>query len=237
MKKTRVHMAALALLLSALLGGCGDVPYELTETEEAVIVNYSAHIVAKYNAYQAEGLAYVYPEEETETEEPAAEDVQDGEDTEAAEDAEITPQAPDVQYPESTLADLFGQAGIELDYVGARLASSYTQDDYYLLEPDAGKQYLVLGIDVTNVSTVPARIDYLSMAPKFEAYPGGGVEAKSMNTLLTNDFTVLEATLAPGETRETVILFQVPAETASLDMLVLAANNGTGDYRINLENE
>ena len=234
MSRLRVWAAVAALGMATLLGGCGDALYGLTKTEEAIIVNYSAHIVTKYNSYQSEGLSYVFPEEETE--EP-----QKPQDTGTAEDGtevqEPVLQDPVVNYPLATLDELFGQTGIKLNYVGARLTSNYTQDDYYALYPDEGKQYLVIGVDVINTGVTPTILDMLSMGPKFEVLLRGDVRAKSERTLLLEDFTVLEATLAPGETRETVILFQVPATVTSLEAMILTGSDGTGNYQIILQNE
>lgn len=232
MKKSGVWAAAAALLMAMLVGGCGDAPYELTTSEEAIIVNYSAHIVTKYNTLQAEGLTFVFPTEETETEERY-----EGTDAgaEAEEPTEQVPQDPVVEFPSATLDEVFGQAGISLRYVGARLATNFTQDDYYALYPDEGMQYLVIGIDVINTETVPASYNMLNADPQFKVLLRGDVSAKAERTMLLDDFTVLEAVLAPGETRETVVLFQVPADTYSLEAMVLTANNGTGNYQIILE--
>ena len=237
MSRLKVGAAVAALAMAILLGGCGDALYELTKTEEAIIVNYSAHIVTKYNSYQAEGLSYVFPEEETEDPEKPEHLQDEGETGDGADVQEPVPQDPVVDYPQATLDELFGQTGIKLNYVGARLTSNYTQDDYYALYPDDGKQYLVIGVDVTNTGVTPTILDMLTMEPKFEVLLRGDVRAKNERTLLLEDFTVLEATLAPGETRETVILFQVPATVTSLEAMVLVGNGGTGNYQIILQNE
>ena len=63
MRKTKLQMTMVALMAAMLMGGCGEEPYELTDQEEELIVNYSAHVVTKYNTYQKEGLSYVWTEE------------------------------------------------------------------------------------------------------------------------------------------------------------------------------
>ena len=67
----KVLLSGLLLLSAGALYGCGETPYELEPNEEAIIVNYAAHIVAKYNMKQPEGYQYVYIPEDDET---AAED-------------------------------------------------------------------------------------------------------------------------------------------------------------------
>lgn len=67
MKRTGMRLTAVAAVTALLLGGCGEQPYSLTEDEEGMIVDYSAHAVAKFNTSQPDGLANVSRnEQETE---------------------------------------------------------------------------------------------------------------------------------------------------------------------------
>lgn len=45
MKRTGMRLTAVAAVTALLLGGCGEQPYSLTEDEEGMIVDYSAHAV------------------------------------------------------------------------------------------------------------------------------------------------------------------------------------------------
>lgn len=243
MRKSKVQMTTAALMAVLLLGGCGEAPYELTEKEENVIVNYAAHVVTKYNSYQKEGLAYVEPED---TEEAAG--VED-----SAENAPVsdtpennTPEAGDIAGGEASvlesaalaasLADLFGAPGLEFDYVGARLSDSYVEDTYFAMYPDEGKQYLILGIDITNVGDAPAVVSYTTEASAFQVVVNHEITSSAETTILPEDFAIFEGTLQPGETRETLLLFQVPVSVTSVDSLDLVVSAGE-NYRIILENE
>lgn len=243
MRRSKVQMTTAALMAVLLLGGCGEAPYELTEQEENVIVNYSAHVVAKYNRYQKEGLAYVVPgtEDEADAEEMPTEDG-----TEASVPENGTPEgstsaagtdteAAEVLQP-ATLSDLFGLPGLEIDYIGARLSDSYMEDTYYAMYPDEGKQYLVLGIDITNTAEVPVEIDYLTATSKFQVTVNNEVTSEAEITILTEDFSTFEGSVEPGETKETVLLFQVPVTITSVDDLELIVSAGD-NYQIILENE
>ncbi len=243
MRRTKLRMTMATLLAAVLLGGCGEEPYTLTEQEEALIVDYSAHIVTKYNTYQKEGLSYVWPEETEEagtelTEEPVEESTE-GIGVEPGTQAPVPDGAAengDTAYVPATLTELFGGSGVELDYVGARLESSYVKSAYYAQYPDAGKQYLVLGIDITNTGTVPVKLDYVTDTTEFQATLNDEVTSSAEITILTEDFSTFEGTLAAGETRETVLLFQVPATITSIEKVGLNAIGDT-NYQIILENE
>ena len=172
MRRTRIKMMAAVMAATMLLGGCGDALYDLTDDEENVIVNYAAHIVTKYNTYQREGLTYVSPEEPEETQEdvtvPQTPETQDASETGTAASAEDTAPAVSVAAAGSaSLDELFGADGIQMTYAGAQLAPGYMEGDYYEMTPDAGKQYLVLSIDVTNTGADGVGLDVLSVSPKF----------------------------------------------------------------------
>lgn len=242
MRKTKLQMTMAVLMAAVLLGGCGEEPYALTEQEEELIVNYSAHIVTKYNTYQKEGLSYVWPEETEEVEqEPAPEQGTEQVDSEAEAQTPVPGGGTEQTEAEhavatATLAELFGAPGVELRYVGARLADSYMESAYYAQYPDSGKQYLILGIDITNTGDEAVMLDYLSMGTQFQVTLNDEITSAAEITVLTEDFSVFEDTLEAGETRETVLLFQVPAAVVSIEKVNLVAVGDT-NYQIILENE
>lgn len=248
MRKSKVQMTMAALMAVMLLGGCGEAPYELTEKEEDVIVNYAAHVVTKFNSYQKEGLTYVDLEdtEETAGEEGDAKDapVSDTPESDAPEDH--VPESENTTGGEASglesvgitasLADLFGAPGLQIDYVGARLSESYIEDSYFAMYPDEGKQYLILGIDITNVGETAADVSYLTEASSFRVSVNHEITSSAETTILPEDFAVYEGTLQPGETAETILLFQVPVSVSSVNSLDLVVSAGE-NYRIILENE
>ena len=226
MRRTKVQMTTAALMAAMLLGGCGEAPYELTEAEENVIVNYSAHVVTKYNTYQKEGLTYVWDEdteeEETEVAEVVAENTQEAatEDTADAsgESVEVA-ETETPSLPTATLYDLFGEPGLEVNYVGARIAENYVEDDYYVMNPDTNKNFLILGIDITNTSEVP-------VDASFEVTLNGTTYATAETSLSLGDFSTFDGIVASGQTKETILLFQVPAEVTSVESIKLVVTVG-----------
>lgn len=228
MRRAKVQMTAAALLAAMLLGGCGEEPYDLTENEKNVIVNYSAHVVTKYNAYQKEGLTYVWPEEEEETESLAEQTTEPETPETQGADAQTPDVAAETATPvnaaaQATFSELFGggTAELQFSYVGARLDSSYMERDYFAMYPDAGNYYVILGIDVTNTSEAPVNLDNLSKKPEFSVVVNGAVKSPAEMTLLDSDFSTFQGMLMAGETREMVLIFQVPDTVVSLDTLEL----------------
>lgn len=237
MKKKTVRIAAMAAA-GLMLTGCGDAAYNLTDNEERIIVDYAAHMVTKYNSWQKEGLTYVDLEPETEmpdTEAPA--------ETPAEQEPELTeqevPGSPGM--PEggeeaagmtAGLQDLFGMEGISVAYVGARLDASYMEASYYAVQADPGHTYLILGIDITNTSEQEIALDYLARQPHFSATVNEEVRSPAEVTILTEDFATYTGTLSAGETKETVLLFQVPESIQSVESLNLEVSVDGNNYQI-----
>lgn len=236
MKISKVQITAAAAIAALLLGGCGVAPYELTKSEENIIVSYSSHIVSKYNTYQNEGLSWIDPESTEIAEEQVSEtEPQETESLETGESAEGSGTAESGMAAEpqtATLNELFGMQGIQLDYVGARLTDSYVQDSYYAMNPDAGKVYLVLGIDITNTGEMDVEVDNLAFSPQFKVIVNDEVEASNGMTLLLEDFAYFQETLSTGMTKETVLLFQIPNTVTQIDSLILEATVNGNTYQI-----
>ena len=245
MRRTRVQMTIAAMMAAALMSGCGEEPYELTENEQKLIANYSAHIVTKYNTCQNEGLSVVQtPVEENGTEEtevpeestqiPATEETETVQQEQTAE-PEGTETSAETAHTPATLDELFGGQNIVLTYAGAELTDSYMEGSYYALYPDTGRQYLDLRIDVANTGTEPAEVDYLSVMPQFQVKLNGDITSPSEQTVLPADFAALDLTLQAGETEEAVLLFQIPADVETVEGVELLVTTD-GNYQIVLEN-
>lgn len=241
MSKIRFVMAAAVAAI--LLGGCGEKPYTLTEEEQNIVVDYSAHVVAKYNTSQKEGLSYVAASdtqipletekvEQAQTEETSQNSGSTGENgfdvTESTEASQETGNTP------ATLSELFGKDDIEITYTGATLDENYMESTYYSMDASAGKQYLVVGIDITNNGSAEAQVDNMTLAPAFSITAGTDVSVSQETTVLLKDFSTYQGTIAAGATQSTVLLFEVPdtvTETANLALYVSVSGAG---YQITL---
>ena len=61
--KKKISLPVMAVAAILLLGGCGTQMYDLSEDEENLVVQYSAHILAKYNIEQKDGMTAASSEE------------------------------------------------------------------------------------------------------------------------------------------------------------------------------
>jgi predicted nucleic acid-binding Zn-ribbon protein len=242
MKKSKSGSTILCGVLLAgvlMLTGCGEEPWELTDNEQDIIVNYAAHIVAKYNVKQPEGYTYVYQSDEDEDEtdaEPEADEAEVAEDEtgEAAEpedkdtadaqedqEQEIQEQTDDSAEAVS-LSEALGLVNVQAVYTGAQIC-----DNYDSVVPEAGKELLILHVTLQNNTSEEQPCDLMSELPVFRAVVNGTVETTSELTILTENLATWETPIAAGASEDAIILFQVQAgqisEVEQLKLQVSAA--------------
>lgn len=243
MRKIKEKVLVICVIGTFLFSGCGTAPYELTEAEEDIIVNYSAHVVSKFNTYQGDGLTYVNQQIE-EAEEEVPEKIET--ETETEESVEHTleggaiPEG-DTDEPvgqSASLGDVFGTDGLAISYLGYELRPDYMENDVYSVNAGAGKQYLILNIEIANAGETEISLDNLDTEPSFDVNfvsdSGDNLTASAYTTLLLNDFSTYEKTIMPQETEQAVLLFEVPDTITSAEQIRLQVQiNGTY-YEINL---
>ena len=236
-------LLSVALLLGVLiLTGCGEEPYELQDDERAVIVNYAAHIVAKYNVRQPEGYRYVYqsPEDEAAGEEDLPQDVpaEDNEEEEQQLDdqtqedqpADGKDDAPVKEQPAVTLSEALGLKGVQAVYTGAELT-----DHYGTVVPSSGKKLMILHVTLQNPTGKARKCDILSMFPQFRARVNGTLDTTAELTILPENLSTWEEKIPAGGSADTVILFQVDEQTvASVEQLELRVTVGEKSSRVEL---
>ncbi len=244
MKRTMRKKCLLCSVLFAgmlALTGCGETPYELEDNEREIIVNYAAHIIAKYNKKQPEGYRYVYvPEEEEEEPEEQPEDVKDGESPDTPEDGQTDTAADDgtqkpeepageeAQEPSVTLSEALGLTDVRAVYTGAELT-----DRYDAMMPEAGKKLMVLHVTLQNDGSGDVDLDMVSMLPTFRAIVNGTEETSSELTILPDDLGTWEGTVPAGGSVETVIFFQISdPQITSVQQLEMKVTAGEKTSRV-----
>ena len=222
MHKKSILLLAIALAASMLLSGCGTKMYELTDEEQEVIVTYAAYILAKHNRSQKDGLIYVSPDlyqdvvpEEPDSEEPDSEEPQEP-DTSVPDSGDGQPDIPidNAQTQGSvTFAQAIGQADvIEATYKGFYLTNNYKEGNYYSIDAKAGRKLAMVEVTLHNPTEGEVYVDALSQGVKFKACFDGSTWITQDSTLLLFDLSTYQGTLAPGESVDTVLMFEIPLE-------------------------
>ena len=243
MTKSTKRKSLLSVVLLAgvlVLTGCGEEPYELQDNEREIIVNYAAHIIAKYNVKQPEGYRYVYesPEDEADVTEEQPQDPQQEETQQTDSDTDGQPQedtstdsadsAGGEEQPSVTLSEALGLKDIQAVYTGTELT-----DRYGTVVPDSGKKLMILHVTLQNRTGKAKKCDILSLLPVFRAKVNGTQEVTAELTILPENLRTWEEKIPAGETVDTIILFQVKEDAVtSVDQLELEVTAGEKTSRV-----
>ena len=155
------------------------------------------------------------------------------------EGGEIT-ETTEVEEPanETTLDSVFADMGLTFTYLGNEVTASYMEDDTYAVNASLGKNLLVLKLKVENLTEEAIIVDNMAVADEYSAKyvmeSGKTYNAKSVMTLLLNDFTTYEGTIEPQAALEMVIVFEIPLETTAVEEVELKIKKSGENFQINL---
>ena len=240
MKVSRMKITAVLLTAAFTLTGCGDSLYVLTPEEEAEIVSYVAHTVAKFNTYQQDGEVFVPPEVPEDEEEPEEDTViqetgQEPEisdtETEAADTAGNTEGSEEASV---TLTEALDLGVVAAEFAGSSLCTTYDKSEVYAVDADPGQQLLVLKVNLHNQVDQDLHIDILAMTPEFRAVINGDRTVAAQTTILPNDLSTYQQDILAGATNETVLLFQIPLEIQEISSIQLKISMNGNHYTVNV---
>lgn len=231
--RKKSNMLVCALVMMLVLSGCGEEMIPLSDGEEEKVVSYAAHVVGKYNGKQREGLVYISEpkkeettgeedktEEKTEETEESQEEV--SQQDEKSEDSSDDVQQHEAEEPQEetrtdtvSWSEALGLGDVAAQYTGFDLTSSYIEGDYYALNAEPGKTFLVMHVDMTNNAAEAMNCNLLSAGPVFTLTVNDMNRVEAETTILLNDLSTYVGNLEVGQTVSTVLLFQVDEAVAS----------------------
>lgn len=209
MKLRKILLLSVLTVFTVVLSGCAEKLTELTPSERDAIVSYSAHLVTKYNSNQKKG--FVYLDEET---------IQKMK-TSKQSSTPVTPIIPTDSSNQNgnqtgsttksvTAKEAMGIAGINAVITGINLADSFMgANGAFDITPSEGMKLLWLNIQLTNETNAPIMVDVLSSEMRFTIQVNGKAESGSMVTILDNDLTTIQKSMAAGEKLDTTLFFLV----------------------------
>ncbi len=251
-------MLISVLVLAMLLCGCDKV-IGLSDAEEAAIAEYAAELLLKYDKFyetkfiEGEELSMtteaepdeddteVSTEATTEASTEASTDIsteQNSEDNSTEEGTDTTTEASTepIVEGETDIAKILGIAGVSTTYNNYQICERYPAMDkngeFMYLEATNGMKLIVVEFDMTNTTDAPVDIDLLNVDVKYSIVMNQSKAAKSMLTILMDDLSTYQGTLAPTTTQKAVLVFQIADNLVSqvrvLQVRVLY--NGSENY-------
>lgn len=244
----------LATCLTLSLTGCGNAIAELTDEEAEVVGEYAAVTLLKYDANHRSRLVdtdMVIAQMERDAQRAArkaaaAEETASSEADTGSESGSGEAETTVVEQPASSeeitadLDEVFAiPEGVNLVYTGYTTADTYPEDDslgsYFTLDASAGKKLLVLYFMVTNDSDADVAVDTFSANATCRISVNDGVYHRSLQTMLPNDLSAYQSTLAAGSGETLVLLAEIDEETAGeITSMSFRLKNDGIEYTIKL---
>ena len=203
------------LLCGAMLlfTGCGEEPYNLSDEDQAKVADYVAHVVTKYNGSQSEGLIAIEPEEIQPEEETKAETTKETEEEESAKKQEKKDASVETKTETVSLKKALKlETGLDASFTRYDLMDSYVESDYFAMNAMSGKTYLVIHINLT-AEGADTSCDMLSKNLNFRAVINGEKEVGAQTSILLNDLSTYQGTIAQGSPQDCVLLFETEKES------------------------
>lgn len=238
------HRLGIIGIMAAILplSACGVSGPELTEEQNAQIVEYAAGLMLKYDENYHSRL-----EEETD-EEPAEEPAEPVEQPkeEEQEEAPVDVESPEeeiVQEQEEmadkSIEEFCGIEGAAISYTGYEAKDIYpeaTGDDLvFAMNASEGCKLIVLNFNVQNIGSQDLNLDMLSIGTKFKISLNEDSPKYALTTMLENDLASYIGTIPAGGSENLVLICELPEEEAgSIETVRLFMRNGSEEARLTL---
>ncbi len=246
-KKTGIIMA---VCMGVLLSGCaGSIP-ELSEQENAIVAEYAAGLLLKYDKNYSGELPLAPPphveesmpeQPEAPAEEPVPEETQQPvEEVPVQEEGIQELPEPKPEQEPMDIASFLGLQGIDITYTGYEVVPSYTDSTSaggsiaFSLDATPGSQLLVANFALTNNSGEDAMVDIFNKNVRFRLVLNESNRKPALFTMLLNDLSIYKDTVAAGETKQVVIICEIAEEEAAIEGLSLYMTGDAGSAQVPL---
>lgn len=234
-------------MTACILTGCGNVIPELSEEEASLVATYAADSVLKYSKYNESRLmdtekeAVRREELEKKVAEVREKMLKEEQEEENGGGAGGNGSSSAQGEGAADMASFIGIDGFTVSYTGYELHKSYPPDEQeweLTIDATTGMNLLILKFNVTNTGGEPAVLDVLSKNIRFhidgKTQEGEAIGGTALMTMLLTDFAFAQDELAPGESREYVLMIQVDESITAINSLSLFMKKGEESMTVNL---
>lgn len=221
------------LLISVYLVGCVSAT-ELPAKQEEVVIDYMANMVLKHDSNMDYNIEYVYvptlppkvtvPPKATDT--PTESDSPTG-------DNQSTKKPTVTVKPDDTTTDnpsvVLGISGISIEVKGYEIRKSYSLGDSFILEPNEGKNLMMVEFSLTNKGEQDKQVMLTAQMVDYGVEINGKDTLYPLMTALENDLLYLDKNIKTGESAEAVLVFQVD-ESVKIESVKLTMKNEKEKY-------
>ena len=242
------------MIISTILCGCGAKVPELSETEEAVVVEYATNLLVKYSsvadrtllnkaeleveiAKEAEEKERLLKTKEMEKAYLQSANGNKVEDTTNNTDKEETSEA--VSVPQKTVSEVVAEDSISINYASYSFSASYpdnsTEEFFLAMDATDGKQFCVVKFQVENLSAAEKELNMLNKQIRYSLRIDGGKVIQAQSTLLMDDLSSYVGTIPANGKEQMVLIFEVPDDLSQIGSLDLIMKDSNGENVLTLQ--
>ena len=221
--KKYIYCVAMSILTMTLLTGCGT-GVKLSEEENAMVAEYMAMMLLKYDAYYEDGLIYAEAAE-TSKDEFVPSDITEDTNTEGEKTTTNSPV---------TLDDVFKEDKYRVKYLSVKEYDTYKEPEnaYYFVEAPAGCKLAVVEFAIENITEGDVAV---SLADKGIVYEFVlGASKKPLLTALMGDLQYYNETIKKGESKVGVVVFAVD-KNADISKGSVVVKSREATYKIDVK--
>lgn len=129
-----------------------------------------------------------------------------------------------------SIADILGAKDFSIEYSDFEVVDSYpdgVEDVFFSMDATSGNQLLVVGFNVTNLSSQDNELDVFNVDPTFKLSVNGGKYSSVFKTfILEDDLSLFLGNFSANQTQRLVLVTEIPKGT-SVDSLGLRVTVGS----------
>lgn len=238
------HRLGIIGIMAAVLpvSACGVSGPELTEEQNAQVVEYAAGLMLKYDENYHSRLEEEIEEEPAEEPAEPMEQPKEEEPEEALADVDTSEEGTVQESEEEadkSIEEFCGIEGVVISYAGYEAKDVYpeaTGDDLvFAMNASAGCKLIVLNFNVQNTGSQDLNLDMLSLGTKFKISLNGASPKYALTTMLENDLASYIGTIPAGGSENLVLICEIPeGEEGSIETVKLFMRNASEEARLTL---
>lgn len=234
----KIVSAFIIIGMIVCLTGCSNQIPDLSEEDQNLVSEYAAQLLLKYDKnysprLMTEEMVSENAAEEAAKEKNITEEVVEPTSDHVVVNSENVVSDNKTQTEEVTslisgaqkmdLAKFLGLESLSISYIDSKTYDVYPENENEILTVNAepGTKIVVSRFAITNTSSADVMCDMLNKDVTYELTFDGEQKYKVLTTMLMDDFTTYSDTILANETKELVLLTEVPEEVAQIDRLFL----------------
>lgn len=225
--RNKICLLFVFIGLSFSFYGCGSYIPELSEEESALVSEYAAGLLLKYNSNSQSRLVdtSIVPEEELELLNPSVEEETNQESESEANIPEestsenVIEETPIVEIEVAEVVDIatiLGYSDLSIQYMDYSVQRSYPaegDEDFFLaFDATEGNELVIFRFQLNNVSENQQTVNFLEKNLSTRIILNETETYRTLKTLLLDDFNSYIDEVEPLGIRTLVLLIEVPIE-------------------------